>query len=234
MVTREALESQWHRAAETTEFSEHQAFIKQLLSLKDPEGISYHYSLLRDHQNLDLYRDLRAAFAKRGDAGANYLIERISVEKDPHLLDDILLLLGVMRRPEATPLARKFANSVDSKLRDTAASVLGWVGTESDADLLRNLLLHDPEPRVRGDAATAHSQMEMRLPQSRARLLDNLKQALDREVDEDVLAWIIITIQYILRKNFGLKEHIDEGTRSGDVMHARQRARAALLKRKDS
>jgi len=230
-MTRDELESEYRRVADTEDFAEHQAFIRDLLASNDPAVIDYHFGLLRDRRNQKLYQRLRAGFEKRGDAGAEYLVKRSSEEKDSRLLGDILHMLGKMRRPEAVPMARHLAKSPDPDLRDKAAYVLGWTGNQSDAEILGNLLLRDPDAKVRRDAATAHDQMRMRLPAATDRLLDNLRRALKQETDEDVLAWIIVTLQYFLHKSFGLKEHIEERKLTGNVMQARENAMAALMKR---
>jgi HEAT repeat protein len=217
-------------ASATTNFSDHQRLIKMLASSNDPAVIEYHFGLLKNRENQKLYLRLRAAFAKRGSPAGDYLAKRIQTEKDPGLLGDALHLLGIMHRPEALPVARKVIGAANSELRDKACYVLGWVGTEEDAPRLGDCLLRDPDPKVRSDAATAHDQLRMRIPQAKARLLTNLNIALNQEQDAEVLAWIIITIQYFLGKKFGLKEVIDEGTYTGDPLQARRKAQDALMK----
>jgi HEAT repeat protein len=229
-MTIEELRKEYVAARESRSVAEHRAFIGHLLASNDPKVMGYHFELLKDRTNRDLYYRLRAAFKKRGAAAVEYLVERIKTEKDPHLLGDAMHLLGGMNRPEAASLARQLIYSGDAENRDKASYVLGWVGTESDADSLRDRLLNDPDPKVRVDAATAHDQMRLRLPQITDRLLANLKQALETEKDEEVLAWVVITIQYFLGKTLGLKENIEEGGYSGNVWQAREKARAALSK----
>jgi HEAT repeat protein len=230
-MNKRELENQYRSVAASTSFAEQQKFIKQLLASNDPETIDYHFSLLKDRGNRNLYQQIRAAFKKRGPSAAEYLIKRAATEKDPQLLGDILHILGTMDRPEALPLARKMTRSSEPDVRDKAGYVLGWLGSEADAEIMAELLLHDPAPMVRADLATAHSQMYERHPKAKDRLLDNLRKALDQETDEEVLAWIIITIQNILHKNFGLRENIEEGIHTGDVKRAKEKAQATLMKR---
>lgn len=231
-MNKDELEREYVSVSKTTEFAEHQKFIKDLLASDAPPVLDFHFESLKNRANRNLYHRLRAAFKKRGAPAEEYLLKRIKTEKDAHLLGDALHLLGGMRRKEAIPLARQLVMSADPENRDRASYVLGWIGDESDADILGDRLLNDPDPKVRADAATAHDQMRIRIPHITNRLLANLKRALDRENDEEVLAWIIITIQYFLGKSFGLKENIEEGNYSGNVMEAREKARAALAKRK--
>jgi len=229
-MTTQELENQYTAAMATTSFPVHQEFVKLLLSSNERDIIKYHFELLRNRTNPKLYQRVRAAFKKRGPTGEKYLIERSRTEKNPQLLGDIMHLLGGMESAAAVPLARQLVRSADPELRDKATYVLGWVGEEADADLIGDTLLNDPDRKVRADAATAHDQMRMRLPRLKNRLLGNLKRALEVERDEEVVAWIIITIQYFLNKRLGMKEDIDEGTYSGNVQQAREKARAALAK----
>jgi HEAT repeat protein len=229
-MDKKELNNLYAAALATKNFSDHQKFIKVLLSSNDQAVIDYHFSLLKNRENQKLYLRLRAAFAKRGTPAGDYLVSLIQRERDPDLLGDALHLLGTMHRPEALPVARKLIGAANSELRDKACYVLGWVGTDEDVQRLGDCLLRDPDPKLRSDAATAHDQLRMRVPQSKDRLLTNLRIALNQEQDEEVLAWIIITIQYFLGKKFGLKEIIDEGTHTGDVLQARRKAQDALMK----
>lgn len=222
------LEHEYAVAKTTDNFSQHQQFIKKLLSTDDPDVVDYHYRMLAIRDNRDLYLRLRAAFKKREDVAVRFLVSKIKVEQDPKLRNDILHLLGGLRSQEAAPLAREFLSHQSPEDRHIGCYVIGWVGTENDIHLLGDRLLNDPDPRVRETAATAHDQIMIRLPETKNRLLGNLKAALEKEKNENVIPWIIITIQYIMKKGFGLKENIEEATWSGSVERARVKAMKAL------
>lgn len=217
-------------AKETTSYARHQEFIRLLLSSDDPEMIAFHFDLLEDQDNWDLYQRLRAAFKKRGTQAEEFLVKRIKTEPNPDLQGDALHLLGGLKSKSAAALARDFALHTIPDHREKACYVLGWVGTAEDIDVVGTCLLEDREPQVRATAATALDQLRMRVPRVEKRLLAYLKNALERETDEEVTAWIIITIQYVTKKKFGLKEDIDEAVWTGDVGKAKNKALKALSK----
>lgn len=217
-------------AFETTDYTQHQEFTKELLASNETEIITYHFNLLKKRENWKLYQQVRQAFLKRGVEGEKFLITRMKSEDDPELQGDALFLLGLLRSKEALALARSFVGHQDPDHRYKACVVLGWIGTENDIDILRDLLLNDPKALIRGYAATAQRQLWRRLPETKSKILASLKKALENEVDEEALSLIIISIQTILNKGLGLKEDINEGRITGNIQNARSRALKALEK----
>lgn len=212
-------------------YLDHMVFIDQLLASSDREAIKYHYDLLTDRSNRDLYIRLRAAFVKRLPGAEGFLLEALDTEKDPAMRADILHLLGTARCPSARDLAVKLATDIDERVRDTAAFVLGWVGTPDDLrEILIDRLLHDPSPLVRGDAATALRQVYFRLPKVKDDAVKALKQGLVQESNEEAQASIIATLQTLLKKRFGLTEPAHERGIKGDVPGAREKALKHLAK----
>lgn len=106
--------------------------------------------------------------------------------------------------------------------------MLGWTGEKKDAVILAGLL-KDPERAVRQDAASAYEQLFHRLPKARDVLISNLTAALAAENDESVLSTIVLGLQTMLKKRFGIRWDYDEGVVAGDVPKAVQKARKALL-----
>jgi len=224
----ETLEREFTLAKASTDYDQHQKFIKQLLSSDAPEIIAYHFSLLKRRENWDLYQDIRYAFRKRGAVAERFLVDKMKTESDPELQADALQILGGLRSKEVLPLARHFVSHQDPDLRYRACIVLGWVGTEDDIDILGNLLLNDSKGLIRGYAATALRQLWRRLPEAKPQILVNLKKALESEIDAEALPLIIVSLQSIMNKGFGLKENIDEGKITGNVQDARKKALKAL------
>ncbi|HEX5752136.1 MAG TPA: HEAT repeat domain-containing protein [Archangium sp.] len=212
----------------TAEDEEQHSLVQQLLSSNDTEILRYHYDLLRQQENWSLFCWLRNGFAKRGPQGEDFLLQAFEKEEDPEMRGTIVHILGRMRSKGARPLALRLIASDSASLHHTAAYVLGWVGTAEDVRLLEDLLLRDSESEVRADAATAHFQLVNRIPEAKERALQSLKRGLMQEKEEEVLASIIISLQDILKKRFGMREDIDERKITGDVAKAKVKALAAL------
>ena len=150
-------------------------FVEILLSDNSSETINYHYNLLKKREYKNFYHYIRAAFKKRPEAEA-FLLKRLSMETDPITLGEILHLLGGIRSSYATPLARQFVNNENDFQREVALYVLGWVGTESDIEILNEHLLSERSSHLRITAASAHRQMYWRLAELKNKLLASLKQ----------------------------------------------------------
>lgn len=222
------LEREYGEIKDSDDVSKYIEFVKHLLALTDSEAIEYHFNLLQREQDTKLRNHIRAGFVKRGTSAERYLLARMKTDKDSSLGVDILHILGRLRSGEAKRFAREFAAHRDPAHRRTAAYVLGWMADSSELPILQELLINDPDPTVRRDAATAHDQIMIRLPELRQRLVDSLGAALQNEKDDEVAAWVVITLQYILKKRFGLKENIDEATWSGDLARAKAKAIQAV------
>jgi hypothetical protein len=132
-MDKNVLERLYRTASATASYTEHQKFIEELLADNDPSTIDYHFGLLRNHENWSLYLDVRAAFEKRGERAADYLSERIQTETDGDLKADALLLLGLMRSPDALLFARQLLNAPNPSLREKACCVLGNLCTSLQA-----------------------------------------------------------------------------------------------------
>ena len=95
------------------------------------------------------------------------------------------------------------------------------MGTAEDVARIGDRLLNDPEPIIRGSAAAAFDQIVDNVPQARGRMLRFLKEALEGEKDRNVSGWIIIAVQDLTGKKFGLREDLEEGDFVGNVDKAK-------------
>jgi len=221
------LKSEYQYAKEAEFLSEgeqirrNMGFVKILLSDDSSEIINYHYDLLKQRDYKDLYYDIRAAFEKRPEA-EKFLITKLSTEKDPIALGDILHLLGIIRSLYAASLAREFGKSNNDFQREVALYVLGWVGDQADIEILNMHLLNEKSSRLRRTAASAHRQIFWRLPKLDLQLLSSLKQGFEKEEDDEVMTRIIIMIESIAVKKLGLREDKqDPYIIHGDVQKAK-------------
>jgi hypothetical protein len=224
------LEKRYLAAKQSDDDDVHDAFAEELVASNDPDVIRYHYGLLADRENHALYQRVRAAFEDRGKTGQAFLVEQAKHEQDPRLHADILHLLGIMGSPAALDMARQDVNASEPEIRRRAAYVLGWLAGPADIELLKGLLLRDASPEVRATAATALIQVWYRLPQTKNALLTILKNALESEKIDDVMTWIIIAAQEIMKKRFGLRENIDERKVTGDPAEAKVRCLRAMAR----
>mgnify|MGYP001176713356 CR=1 FL=1 len=78
----DALEQQYLEASKTDDFNVHTALVEVLLTSDDVNVLELHYQCLRDRSNRDLYLRLRAAFAKRRSAAADFLLDKVAHETD--------------------------------------------------------------------------------------------------------------------------------------------------------
>jgi HEAT repeat protein len=226
----EILAAQYEAAKRTDDFETHHAFTKALKASNDLDIVDFHYGLLRDRANRDLYLRVRAAFDERGPVVGDFLAVKATVEKDPAMCADILHLLGLVEHAAAVPMARESLKSPDTELRRRACYVIGWLGQAEDIPRLREVLLHDTEPSIRATAATSHYQFYEHAKRSKMTLLRNLHEALPMEKDREVSASIVLAAQYILERRFGIKWDREEDELRGDVEAAREKCMKALAR----
>lgn len=221
---------------ETPGWRELEAFTNALTASHDREHLEFHYSLLEDDEHWYPYCSIRSAFEEHGAAGEDFLIEKFQVEERPGLKGDALQLLGHMKSKSARSFAKEVADDRNESLRYRAAIVLGWVGTVGDMKtVLRKRVLDDSSAFVRGNAATACRQVWYRRSAAKEPAIDILGEALPLEQDEDAIAGIVVSLQTIMKRRFGLREpDNDERDYVGDVAKAKTRALRALAKRKET
>lgn len=214
---------------ENTSYQETRAFIGELLECHDREHLEFHFELLRSQEHFYLYCSIRAAFKKHGAAIEPFLIEKFETETDPFLRADALQLLGHVRSKSVRGLAKVAVTAEEETLRYRGVIVLGWVGTVGDMrTVLRERLLHDPSAFVRGNAATAFRQVWYRSSRTKESAIAILGEALALEVDEDATAGIVVSLQTIMKRRFGLREPDDGPGYVGDVSRAKERALECL------
>ncbi|MEM9461143.1 MAG: HEAT repeat domain-containing protein [Myxococcota bacterium] len=231
-MSREELRAHYQRIwSDEASHEDESAFIEALLESHDPEHLAFHFELLGDQENFSLFCRIRAAFEKHGPPAEAFLIERFTQEEDPELRGDALQILGHMRSKRVRALAKEAITADAETLRDRAVIVLGWVGTVRDmTTVLRDRLLHDPCACVRGNAATAFRQVWYSKPRAKEPAIEILGEALPGEEDEEVICSIVVALQDIMKRRFGIREPRDEPDFVGDPAAAKKRALRALSK----
>lgn len=206
-------------------------FTDKLNIKNDNDTLEFHYSLLKDKESLDLYYDVRAAFMDRNKETVKpFLLNKLKAEKDDELRADALQIAGTLKIEDALPYAREFIKSDIRDFRYRGIIVTGWLGNKSDISLLADRLFNEPDIQLRGYAATALRQLWSRLPETKDEIVKLLHKALSTEEEELATQLIIIVLQDLLKKKFGLRENIDEDVITGDVWKAKDKALSVLSK----
>jgi len=205
--------------------------IEALLARHDHEMLEFHFGLLRNREHHYVYCTIRAAFKKHGSPAESFLVEKFDTESDPNLRGDALQILGTMRSKSARAFAKEAATAEAETLRYRGVIVLAWVGTISNMKtVLNDCLLHDPSPFVRGNAATAFRQIWYERPRAKEPAIDLLGKALEVEEDDEAICSIVVTLQTIMKRRFGIREPNDGPTFVGDTAEAKKRALRSVAK----
>ncbi|MDR1275951.1 MAG: HEAT repeat domain-containing protein [Candidatus Accumulibacter sp.] len=209
-------------------------FKESLLESDERDRLEFHFSLLPEIDDEDLYRDVLYFFTCRRDKSgvADFLHEKYENESDATLKSDILRTLGLLKAPIARELSLREITSPNRESRYNSIIVLGWTGKKKDLPVLNERMQNDPDGQLRSYSATAMRQIWYEHPKSRDAIAAYIRAAAPQEKDAEALTGMIITIQTLTRKKFGIKEG-DYGDISGDVEQAKEKM-IAFLNRKVS
>lgn len=202
-----------------------------LLESDDKNVLEFHYSLLSTIDDEYLYRDILYFFSDRKNKieVADFLYNKYNQEKNKTIKSDILKVLGHLRVSKARDLALIELKSKNYDLRYSSIIVLGWTGTEKDLATLNEEMLNDTKGQLRGYAATAMRQIWYNYPGTKDEIANYIYQATSNEKDENALICMIITIQDLYHKKFGIKES-QYGDVSGNVLEAKTKMMTFLNK----
>jgi HEAT repeat protein len=203
-------------------------FNEELLKDNSEEMLEFHYSLLKDLPNdmehYKLRNRIRAAFKERPKEKIEpFLLAKLNSEPNLSLKTDIILLLGLIRSAKVLPYIKANMKSDNGNIREICAVVLGWIGNKEDLPLLNERLLNETNDELRGSAATSMRQMWFKDKAAAEDILPYLYSAIIKEDSEDALRSIIITIQSLLKRKFGLQEKLNDRTITGDVFKAKEK-----------
>ncbi|WP_295811433.1 HEAT repeat domain-containing protein [uncultured Apibacter sp.] len=195
-----------------------------LISSNDKEMLEFHYSLLKIKDDAVLYYEIRTTFEERPkEIIEPFLLDKLKTEQDISLKGDIIQLLGGIGSFEILPYVKSNIKSEIRDIRYRCIIVLGWIGTKEDLPILNERLINESDDELRGYAATAMRSLWSDNKLSKEDILPYLYSALVNENSEETLSSIIITIQDLLKRKFGLQERIDEGIITGDVFKAKEK-----------
>ncbi|QSI05302.1 HEAT repeat domain-containing protein [Treponema pedis] len=191
--------------------------------------LDFHLNLLKNRENKDLYYRMRAYFSDRPKEKIQvFLLDRLDKEQDNVLKADIIQILGHIKSAKILPYVREHIKSKDGNIRERCIIVLGWMGNKDDLPILNERLQNDTDDELRGEAATAMRQIWFAKRATAEDILPYLYRAVVKEAAEETLSSIIIVIQDLLQRKFGLQERINEGIITGDPVKAKEKVIKAL------
>ncbi|MEI7870066.1 MAG: HEAT repeat domain-containing protein [Candidatus Methylumidiphilus sp.] len=201
-------------------------FKNLLLSSDGTDILDFHFLILGNRKNEYLYHSIRSFFSKRKDK--EFVSEFLYNKYQNGITDDILKadviqILGNLRSKYAYILC---INNIRSNLRDIryrCIIVLGWVGTSIDLPILYERMVNDPDGQLRGFSATAMRQIWYKNKNAKDEITKYLNEAIRKEENEEAIIGMIITLQDLQKKKFGIKES-QYGDISGDVVLSKQKA----------
>jgi hypothetical protein len=209
---------------------------KELLSSDSEDILEFHYNISNDKSIKEGLRNMIKSFfsseienKRDKQKTAEFLYRKYENESDSMIKADILKTLGHLRVQEARILALNEIKSLNYDLRYSSIIVLGWTGTKKDLPVLNEQMLNDPDGQLRGYSATAMRQIWYNHPKSKDAIAGYICNAAPQEKNTDALTGMIITIQNLYRKKFGIKEST-YGDISGNVVEAKEKMMAFLNK----
>ena len=220
------IQKQYNELKKTHNAGKLMKFISEFTKDNSLDNLNFHYSLLNDRENLNLFYNIRAAFEKRKKAGAGFLFEKIKTEKDEILKSEALFILGLMRcyeiKKETINLYRLTSNF---DVKYNCIVVLGWIGNSvEDITFLSNIMNNISEnSELRAYAASALRQIWFKNNMFISNILQAYKSILTKNNDYVIDSTIIACIQDMLRKKFGISES-RFGEISGDVEKSKLKA----------
>lgn len=210
-------------------------FKEELLSSDAPEFLEFHYRIIQDEALPEKVRGTIKSFFfsdavnnRNKEVVSEFLYQKyLAGIEDIALKADVIQLLGNLRSKHAKEVALENIAIRKGDLRYRSIIVLGWVGSKTDLKVLNERLLTDPDPQLRGYAATAMRQIWFNHPKTKDDILRYIKEAIEKETAPEALEGMIITVQDLLKKKLGLKES-KYGDVTGDMEEAKIKTIAAL------
>lgn len=202
---------------------------EKLLSSDSEDFLQFHYEISNDSSVKDGIRNMiRSSFysdienKRDKDKVSLFLYKKYNNSVLDKEKSSILKILGHLKTSIAKQIAEKEINSFSFDLRYSSIIVLGWIGTPEDILLLNNQMLLDSSPTLRGYSATAMRQIWFNYPETGRDISDYIYNAVKKEKSEEALMSMLVSVQEILCKKFGIKES-KYGDTSGNIEKTKEK-----------
>ena len=161
--------------------------IKFIANLGASDEIAYHYELICKEWQDGRQLNLESSFDRHGDAGLEFLLERLAKESDQKLkIETIYLIAQILTKSKHRDFYNAFCDRLipqitsfletNDALRRKLIIALGWVGTLEQIDILISEMLGSKDSLCRAWAAASLMQMSFHRA-SQAILRDKTKAA---------------------------------------------------------
>ena len=144
--------------------------IKFIANLGASDEIAYHYELICKQWQEGRQLNFESSFDRHGDAGLEFLFERLAKESDQkQKVETIYLIAQILSKSKHRDFYAAFCDrlipqilslaSVENTLCRKLIIALGWVGTLSEIETLTNEMLGSKDSLCRAWAAASLMQM---------------------------------------------------------------------------
>ena len=144
--------------------------IKFIANLGASDEIAYHYELICKEWQEGRQLNFESRFDRHGDAGLEFLFERLAKESDQKIkIETIYLIAQILSKSKHRDFYAAFCDrlipyilsftSVENALRRKLIIALGWVGTLCEVETLTSEMLGSKDSLCRAWAAASLMQM---------------------------------------------------------------------------
>lgn len=222
--------SYYKEALATDSFTVHNNFLNMLLKDGSALGMERHYCYFKDSENADLKRILGNGFLKRGKEGVFFLKEKLKTETDALAKSNVIHLIGLSYNKEYLPYILPYLDNANDEIRYKAIIACGWLGDAEAIKILKEHYATEKDALLRGFIVSAMRQIFFRHKETKQQIVDFIYVKMPEEIDNELLAIMIVVLQDLTKVKFGLKEDSCSGEISGDIAKAKDKVLKKIKK----
>ncbi len=205
-------------------------FVNNMSKHNDADVIAFHYEILSNKDNLELFYSIRASFKDHNEIAKYFLLDKLKTETNQELKAEALFILGAWKpldesdKEQIIKVAIEFIDKKENYTKEYhGIIVLGWIGGKQEIPILENELLSNKNDQLRIYSATALRQIFYKQADLKNDILKLYYTSLKIETEEKIVQALIACIQDLVEKKFGIKESM-RGVKSGNIEKAKPKA----------
>ncbi|WP_320033436.1 HEAT repeat domain-containing protein [Halarcobacter sp.] len=211
-------------------------FVNNMSKNNDPDVIAFHYKILSNKDNLEVFKAIRASFNDHDERAKYFLLDKLKTETNQELKAETLFILGAWKpldecdKEKIRKVAIEFIDKKESYTNEYyGIIVLGWIGGKKEISILEKELLSNENDQLRLYSATALRQIFYKQADLKNDILKLYYTSLKIETEEKIVQALIACIQDLVEKKFGIKESM-RGVKSGNIEKAKPKTLKFLEK----